>query len=84
MQSSNPNSYKCKLHISHISSAPSLINRFVLQISWLLKMDLLMVANGCIMAPEGGFSYGHKLGASQLLKMDLIMAASGCITAAED
>jgi hypothetical protein len=47
-------------------------------------MDLLMVANGCIMAPEGGFSYGCKLGASQLLKMDLIMVANGCITAAED
>jgi hypothetical protein len=36
-------------------------------------MDLLMVANGCIMAPDGGFSYGCKLGASQLLKIDLVM-----------
>jgi len=31
-------------------------------------MDLLMVANGCIMAPEGAFSYGCKLGASPAAK----------------
>ncbi|CAK9211019.1 unnamed protein product [Sphagnum troendelagicum] len=67
MQSSNASSSKCKLHISHILEC-SIFDQQVLQISWLLKMDLLMVANGCIMAPEGGFSYGCKLGASPAAK----------------